>query len=239
MIYAILSDVHANLEALTVCLEEIDRIKPDRLICLGDLVDYCAEPNVIVDIIKQRCDVVILGNHDEGQFNYNSVEGYTENAFLSSVYTRTIIEPRHVEYFRTLPYTHTENNILFVHASPCMPESYKYVLKIESAVQNFKFFTEQICFIGHSHKPVIYEESVNGVCEVKAEKLDPTARYIINVGSVGQPRDGNPKLSFGVFDTEKFKYRNVRLDYDIKSASEKIIKEGLPEYLSSRLFEGK
>jgi predicted phosphodiesterase len=239
MIYAIISDVHANLEALTVCLNEIDSIKPDRLICLGDLVDYCAEPNIIVDMIKSRCDIVILGNHDEGQFNYELVNGYSETAYVSSLHTRTVIDQRHVEYFKTLPYIHSENNIHFVHASPCLPETYNYVLKTESAKQNFKFFTEQVCFIGHSHKPVIFESNGKNVCELNHNKLDPECRYIINVGSVGQPRDGNPKTSFGVFDSEKFEYRNIRLDYDIKSASHKILEEGLPESLASRLFEGK
>lgn len=238
MIYAIISDIHANLEALTVCLNEIDRIKPDRIICLGDLVDYCAQPNEIVEIIKSGCDVVILGNHDEGQFNYELVKGYSENAYISSLHTRTVINPEHVEYFKTLPYSHTENNLLFVHASPCMPELYRYVLKNESARENFMHFTEQVCFIGHSHRPVIFEEFGRNVKEVNHQRLNIDCRYIINVGSVGQPRDGNPKTSFGIFDTEKFEYKNIRLDYDIKPASDKILIEGLPKSLAMRLFEG-
>ncbi len=238
MKYAIISDVHANLEALTVCLKEIERIKPDRIICLGDLVDYCAEPNEIVDIIKSKCDIVILGNHDEGQFNYELVKGYSENAYISSLHTRTVINQEHVEYFKTLPYSHTENNLLFVHASPYMPEMYRYVLKTESAKENFKHFKEQVCFIGHSHRPVIFELSGRNIREISYDKLNPDCRYIINVGSVGQPRDGNPKTSFGVFDTEKFEYKNIRLDYDIKPASDKILKEGLPEILAMRLFDG-
>jgi diadenosine tetraphosphatase ApaH/serine/threonine PP2A family protein phosphatase len=238
MLYAIISDVHANLEALTVCLDELDKIKPDRIVCLGDLVDYCAQPNEIVEIIKSKCDVVILGNHDEGQFNYGIVEGFSEKAYASSCHTRTVINAEHIEYFKTLPYTHSENDLLFVHGSPRIPEMYQYIFSEESAEINFKHFTEKVCFIGHSHLPVVFEDNGKQIQTVKPGKLNPENKYIINVGSVGQPRDGNPKLSFGLFDTEKFEYKNIRLDYDIKSASEKIKKEGLPEKLAMRLYEG-
>lgn len=239
MIYAVLSDVHANLEAVTVCLNEIEKIKPDRIICLGDLVDYCAQPNEVTAMIKSVCDVVILGNHDEAQFNYKRSEGFTENARISSVHTRSVINPEHVEYFKTLPLTHSENNILFVHASPYNPENYKYVLDEETAKLNFENFTARVCFIGHSHKPVIWQYDEITVSQAEEGKLKPGNRYIINVGSAGQPRDNNPKASFGLFDSERFEYTNIRLKYDIRSASDKILAEGLPEYLAQRLYEGK
>jgi len=238
MIYAVISDIHANLEALEVCLNEIDKIKPDRLICLGDLVDYCAQPNEVIEIIKNRCDVIILGNHDEAQFDYSLADGFSANAYISSLHTRKVIKQEYIEYFETLLYSHLENDLFFVHASPYMPEKYKYVLDIETAKINFESFDEKVCFIGHSHVPVIFEQSGNRINIIEPSKLDSSCRYIINVGSVGQPRDGNPKLSFGLFDTDKFEYRLIRLGYDIKSASDKILKEGLPEFLAMRLLAG-
>jgi diadenosine tetraphosphatase ApaH/serine/threonine PP2A family protein phosphatase len=238
MIYAVISDIHANLEALEACLREIDKIKPDRFICLGDLVDYCAQPNEVIDIIKNRCDAVILGNHDEAQFNYGLAQGFSDYAFISSVYTRDVIEPEYIEYFKTLPYTHTENDLLFVHGSPCLPEEYGYVINIYDAESNFASFREKICFVGHSHLPVIFEEIEGRINTRNPGKLNKEYKYIINAGSVGQPRDSNPKLAFGIFDSEKFEFNMVRLDYDIKTASEKIIKEGLPEFLAQRLFAG-
>ncbi len=238
MRYAIISDLHANLEAVTACFDEIERIKPDKTICLGDLVDYCAQPNEVIELAKAKCDVVIIGNHDEAQFNYAMIERYTENAWISSVHTRRVIDPKHIDFFRSLKYSHSDSGILFVHASPLRPETYRYVLNTESAVNNFNSFNEKICFIGHSHKPLLFEESGNTVNPAAEGKLDPGKRYIINVGSVGQPRDGNPLLSFGLFDSEKYEYRNFRIPYDIKSASEKIEKEGLPLHLARRLFEG-
>lgn len=238
MIYVVISDIHANLEALTACFKIIDEIKPDRIICLGDLVDYCAQPNEIISIIKQRCDVIILGNHDEAQFVHSLSDSFTENARISSVHTRNIITKEHLQFFKTLLYTHSENDLFFVHASPHIPQSYKYVLNEESALMNFDAFTEKVCFIGHSHKPLIWEFDGVNVFSSSMENLDTGKRYIINVGSVGQPRDGNPEASFGYFDTELFVYKNIRVKYDIKSASDKIINAGLPEFLAQRLYKG-
>src|SRR5437868_3267288 len=238
MKYAVISDIHGNLEALTVCLEKINEINPDRIICLGDLVDYCAQPNECIELIKKHCDVVLLGNHDEAQFSYPLANGFTSDAFISSVHTRKIIHREYIEYIKTLPYTHSENNLFFVHASPYRPEDYYYCYNIETAEGNFKYFKEAVCFIGHSHIPVIYEKHAERVRSAGPNSVQNGNRYIINVGSVGQPRDGDNRLGFGLFDTENFSYQLIRLDYDIKTASEKIIREGLPFKLAERLFIG-
>jgi predicted phosphodiesterase len=235
---AVISDIHANLEALETCLAKIDELKPDKLICLGDLVDYCAQPNECVELIKNNADTVIMGNHDEAQFNYARAEGFTENAFISSVHTRSVIKPDYVEYFKTLPYTYSIKNLFFVHASPLNPGNYKYILNSETAKSAFESFSEKVCFIGHSHRPVIFEERDSEVFEVKSINNSGSSRYIINVGSVGQPRDGNPKLSFGFIDTESFKYSNFRLNYQAESASKKILLEELPPFLAERILKG-
>ncbi len=238
MKYAIISDVHANLEAVTACFKEINKFNVDRIICLGDLVDYCAEPNEVVDLIKKNCDIVILGNHDEAQFKFSMAEQFSDNARISSIHTRSVINPKFVEYFKTLPYTHSENGLLFVHASPLDPPAYNYLLDEETAEINFKSFNEKVCFIGHSHKPLIFESSAGGINQIAGGVLNKNSRYIINVGSVGQPRDENPLLSFGLFDSDDFTYRNVRVEYDVKTASQKIRKTGLPLALAERLIKG-
>ena len=133
MKYAIISDIHANLEAAEACLREIEKLKADRIICLGDLVDYCAQPNEVISLIKNNCDVVILGNHDEAQFHQYISERFREFARISSVHTRGILHPENLEYIKTLPFTHSENNLLFVHACPFEPANYKYVLNEEAA----------------------------------------------------------------------------------------------------------
>ncbi len=238
MKYAIISDVHANLEAVETCFREIERLKADRVICLGDMVDYCAQPNEVVELIKNNCDIVVRGNHDEAQFRYEMIERYTENARISSIHTRSVIKPQHVEYFKTLPYTHSENDLLFVHASPLNPETYRYVLNTEAAELNFEAFTEHICFIGHSHRPIIFKKSGSVITGSETGILENNSRYIINVGSVGQPRDGNPMLSFGFFDTEHNHFSNIRAEYDTITSSAKIKATGLPEHLAERIIAG-
>ncbi|NOS85311.1 MAG: metallophosphoesterase family protein, partial [Ignavibacteria bacterium] len=196
MKYAIISDVHANLEAVEACFREIEKLKADRVICLGDLVDYCAQPNEVISIIKNKCDVVILGNHDEAQYKHSISDRFREFARISSVHTRGVLDPVHLKYINSLSPTHSENDLFFVHASPFEPSAYSYVLDEETASANFNAFKERICFIGHSHRPVIFESSDSGVKIIPEGKLNENSRYIIKVGSVGQPRDGNNKLSF-------------------------------------------
>jgi predicted phosphodiesterase len=237
--YAVISDVHANLEAVTACFEEIERLKANRIICLGDLVDYCAEPNEVITLIRQKCDIIILGNHDEAQYNWQLSERFNERARISSVHTRGVLEPAHLEFIKSLRLTHSENDLLFVHASPYEPQNYKYVRDTEAAELNFAAFTEKICFIGHSHRPVIFSLTGGKASETFPGKLDTERKYIINVGSVGQPRDDNPMLSFGFFDTDAYTYQNIRIPYDNLTASKKIENEGLPEFLSQRILEGK
>lgn len=235
---AVISDVHANLEALEACLAKLDELKPDKLVCLGDMVDYCAQPNECIELIKNNADVVILGNHDEAQFNYKLAEGFTENAYKSSVHTRSVIKHEYAEYLKTLPNSYSTEGLLFIHASPLALPGYKYILTPEAAKENFDSFTEKICFIGHSHRPIIFEEHGSNVLNIDCVNIDRKYRYIINTGSIGQPRDADPRLSFGLFDTETYKYCNYRVEYSAENASKKILLEGLPVFLAERILKG-
>lgn len=238
MTIAVISDIHANLDALKVCIDELEKIKPDKIICLGDLVDYCAEPVECIDIIRRIVNECVIGNHDEAQLKYHLADSFTEYAYITSVQTRKMLKDEHRAYFKSLPYTYSENDCLFVHASPSSKDKYEYILSPVDAEDNFKLFTEQFCFIGHTHIPVIYRLLDNKVKLIKPEEINSSGRYIINAGSVGQPRDHDPRLCFVIFDTEKFKLEYVRLDYPVKQASDKILAAGLPEFLGQRLLMG-
>jgi putative phosphoesterase len=235
---AVIADIHANLEALTVCLKKLDELKPDKIICLGDLVDYCAQPNECIELVKNTANLTILGNHDEAQFNYPLADDFTSDARISSIHTRSVLKPEYIDYFKSFPYTYSEENILFVHSSPYEPAEYNYVLNYLAAQISFDSFEEQVCFIGHSHRPVIFEETQPVIKIVGENELNKENRYIINVGSVGQPRDGDPRLSFGLFDSTEFKYTNIRLKYAVKDASNKILNDGLPPFLAERILKG-
>lgn len=235
---AVISDIHANFEALASCISAIKDLKADKIICLGDLIDYGAQPNECIEIAKKYCDVVVLGNHDEAQFNYNLVNSFGEYAYISSLHTRTIIKNTHIEYLKTLPYTYNFDNMLFVHSSPENPREYDYVLSEYDAFRNFNYFSEKFCFIGHSHYPQVFKLKNNRISFSNKLSYEDGARYIINVGSIGQPRDKNPKLCFCIFDTDTYELKYVRIKYPAEIAAEKIIKSGLPEALGERLLKG-
>lgn len=232
MRFAIISDIHSNLEALTKAFELIDQESVDEVVCLGDVVGYGANPNECVGLVRQRCQTVLRGNHDAAAVYEQNAESFTKNARIAAEWTRLQLLPENRKFLEELPYTARRDGILFVHSSPYQPESWFYVLSEEDLEVAFQNFSEQICFIGHSHFPGIYSE------DGPAKAVSRASRFLVNVGSIGQPRDGNSNLSFGIFDTGNWNYRNIRSEYPIKIAAEKILRAGLPRALSDRLALG-
>jgi diadenosine tetraphosphatase ApaH/serine/threonine PP2A family protein phosphatase len=230
---AVISDIHSNLEALTRARVEIEQEKVDEIVCLGDIVGYGANPNECVDIVRGLTPHVLLGNHDEAAVDLTKTEFFNPFARIAAEWTAGALTPGNREYIAGLPLTIERHGILFVHASPVHPEEWNYILTPSDAAGNFHAMRTEVCFLGHTHVPEIFGEDLWTRHIVRGEK------FIVNVGSVGQPRDGNPKLSFGVFDTELWSYRNFRLDYDVELAAFKIKKAGLPKNLGDRLFVGK
>jgi predicted phosphodiesterase len=232
MKYAIISDIHSNLEALQKALSIIDEKKVDEIICLGDIVGYGANPNECVDIVRTRCSTVVLGNHDAAALNTSLAHDFNAIAQKAVYWTAENLLPDHAKYLLALPMTAKNEDILFVHSSPQIPDAWDYIIDAGDAHMAFDYFEEKICFIGHTHVPGIF--SPRG----RAKNITRDEQFIINVGSVGQPRDGNPMLSFGIFDSESWEYELIRSDYDIQSAVDKIFNAGLPKELGYRLQFG-
>ena len=229
---AIISDIHSNQEALKKALQVIEEKSVDKIICLGDIVGYGANPNECIDIVRTRCDVVIKGNHEDALENSSVLENFTESARAAIIWTRRQILQENLDYIRMLPLINKKDDILFVHSSPDDPAEWNYILDESDAINALNCFSESICFIGHTHSPIIY--STNG----RAWTVTRDARFIVNVGSIGQPRDRNNNLSFGLFDTETWTYENVRSAYDVETTVWKILKADLPPKLAHRLFLG-
>lgn len=229
---AIISDIHANLEALTKSLELIDHMGVDEIVCLGDVVGYGANPNECIEVLRERCSFILRGNHDAAAVDLSAAETFTTNARFSAVWTNKILGKENKDFLGGLPYTQEREKSLYVHATPCNPQEWEYILTEYDAKFSFRCFEQVVCFIGHTHAPAIFDE------DGKAKMIRRDSRAIVNVGSVGQPRDGNPKLSFGVFDSERWEYENIRSAYDIKGASQKIEDAGLPRGLAERLWVG-
>lgn len=232
MRFAIISDIHSNLEALTKALEIIDTKGVQEIVCLGDIVGYGANPNECVELVFKRSSIILLGNHDLAAVDLSKAGGFTEHARLSAHWTSGKLLPDNKSRLEKLPYTSSFSGAFLVHSSPYEPEEWNYILSLLDARQAFGHFTEGLCFVGHSHIPGVFGESS------LRQTVSRDERFLVNVGSVGQPRDRDPRLSFGIFDTGRWEYQHIRVEYDVRSASRKIIASGLPKALGERILLG-
>jgi predicted phosphodiesterase len=228
----IFSDVHANLPALEAVLKALSEAHVDVMYCLGDTVGYGPFPNECVDLVRQHCAVVLKGNHDSGLIGETPIEDFNQYGLAAIQWSQGHVTDERKEYLRSLPLMDVRDSITLAHASPLQPGEWMYVLTLRSAKENFTAFSTELCFIGHTHVPVIINENLT----VDAERKP--GRSIINVGSVGQPRDGNPDAAYAVFDTQTGEYKFHRISYDIKKTASAIKKAGLPDYLAKRLYQG-
>lgn len=229
---AILSDIHSNYEALTKALSLVEDEQVDEIYCLGDIVGYGARPNECVELIRTRASQIVLGNHDLAAVDTSEARYFTRHGRTAVEWTNKILTEENAAYLSKLPYRIETELITLVHANPAAPEQWEYIVNLEDTEPQFEHFRSSLCFIGHSHIPFVCGE------DLKTFEVTQGTRFLINVGSVGQPRDGNPQLSFGLLNTEAWTYRNIRADYDIKNAAQAILDNGLPRFLADRLFRG-
>lgn len=238
----VISDIHGNLHALEAVLKELEKEKVDRIICCGDVVGYGARPNECTNKMRDLDIPTIAGNHDHAALLLTDISNFNEIAKAAVLWTKKVLSEENIEYLRRLPLTlrDTANNVFYVHSSPKDPGEWNYILTMGEARTNFNYFNEQICFIGHSHQPFIIEnDEGNLACPTKPEvEIRDGRRYLINVGSVGQPRDHNPKPCFVICDFEEKRLEIRRCDYDLSGAQEAILDAGLPRELAERLAHG-
>lgn len=251
MVYGIFSDIHANLEALEAVLSRLDALGARRLICLGDVVGYGASPNECIARVRESCEVVVPGNHDYAAIQRTSTEFFNSYAREAVLWTRRTLTPDHLAWLEGLPLSATFGTggpYRAVHATPCLPDKWDYILDVQDARLQFACFEEQACFVGHSHQPVLVACGRDG--RVSLERLDESAlaadrRYLVNVGSVGQPRDGDPRAAALLLETAEggsgdavTTIRIVREPYDVERAQRKILEADLPAVLAARLAVG-
>lgn len=233
---AIISDIHGNLEALNKVLDYVAKNNIDQLYCLGDIVGYGPNPNECVELIRQQAQKTVIGNHDHAVLGLTSTEYFNDFAKLSTYWTQNILTAENIDYLSALDFTLAIDDVYLVHSTPSDPPMWHYILSEIDARHEFNYFEQKICFIGHSHFPIVFHQ--NGYSRKNKYKLDNANKCIINVGSVGQPRDGNPKACFCVYDTDTHEIDYVRLAYDIEQTRQKIIAAGLPVFLADRLLRG-
>lgn len=229
---AIISDIHSNLEALRSILVAVDQLHPDVMYCLGDVVGYGPYPNECVDLVRDRCSVVVMGNHDSGVLGITPLRHFNQYGRAAVEWTMERITPENLTYLKQLPMAHIAGDITLAHASPLKPDEWNYVVAWPDVKKNFKAFKTTLCCIGHTHVPVIASEE-SGINVFRKD-----CRYLINVGSVGQPRDGNPRASFCFLDTKAWTCDILRVPYAIEKTAQAILDAGLPEFLARRLYQG-
>lgn len=229
---AILSDIHSNLQALNRALELVEELGADDIYCLGDIVGYGGNPNECLEIIRGRVSKCVLGNHDVAVLNPSGARYLDKHGVETAAWTQGILTAENRKFLSGLEYVVQTDALTLAHASPGNPNAWERIVSLEHAAPQFGHFNTPLCFIGHTHIPFACGE------DLKTFRVKRGLRFLVNVGSVGQPRDDNPQLSFGFFDTESWEYRNIRSDYDVEGSAESIRERGLPPPLAERLFRG-
>jgi predicted phosphodiesterase len=243
--YLILSDIHSNLEALEAVFRAVQRRHYDRVLCMGDLVGYGASPNPVVSRLrKTRNLVVVRGNHDKVCCGLEDGSNFNSAARTAALWTLHHLRPENREFLLKMPQGPREvaPGIWIAHGS--FTDEDAYLFSDFDAFQSFEAGPFQVCFFGHTHFPSVFKRVEDGVefCPLKGDAaellLDPSARYMINPGSVGQPRDRNPKASFAEYYPDSRRLVLRRVAYDVAGAGAKIKRAGLPENLANRLAVG-
>ncbi|MBI5206308.1 MAG: metallophosphoesterase family protein [Candidatus Firestonebacteria bacterium] len=242
MKYAVIADIHSNIEAFQAVIEEINKEKPDQYLFLGDLVGYGANPNECAQLFSTLKCQAVMGNHDYASLHITNINMFNPNARIALQKTYKIISESTRNLLCSFRLKIEAQNYILVHANPSHPTDWSYMLSIEDAHDNFTYFSSSICFVGHSHVPWIIglspDNSVSMEYKSKSYNLKPEWRYIVNVGSIGQPRDHDPRACFVLWDSETNNINIRRIDYNIGLAQKKIMDAGLPEFLADRLSYG-
>jgi predicted phosphodiesterase len=250
--YAVISDIHANLHALHAAFARIDELEVDDVICLGDIVGYGPDPDRCLDLVTRRCGVSVMGNHDLAVLDPAYVAGFNVTAREALRWTRDILEPMHLDALnRMRELEYIGRTITCVHDNP-LPCSMTYIYDQQAATLAFRALTTPIALVGHTHLPMVFETRSTHVGDALTPgdvgahvprdgvpvALDPAARTICNPGSVGQPRDGDPRASLAVLDLDDWTFTVHRVRYDIAATQLASQKRGLPAVLAHRLAVG-
>jgi predicted phosphodiesterase len=240
MKYAIISDIHSNLEALNTTLQEIDKQDADKIICLGDIVGYGASPNECVDMIRERKIDSVMGNHDIVTCGKKEPDNFNPIARDAALWTRYVLTKKNKEFLYDLPDRREFEDFIVVHGAISDPD--RYVFSTYDALPEFNLMKkERVCFFGHTHirsSFVFQGDVVTSLFDYEIN-IKPKAKYLINPGSVGQPRDRDPRASFLTYDTDNRIVEFTRVEYDLTLAQKKIKESGLDSRLADRLAMGR
>ncbi len=242
MRYAILGDIHSNLEALNEVLRALKRESIDEYLCIGDIVGYNADPKECLKIARGLCTKIVAGNHDWACVGKFDLEWFRDMAKEAILWTTPLLDDEEKNLLSNLELIYEAGDNTLVHGTLFEPREFHYLENLDYVRRSFQNLKTHILFLGHTHKLVVYiADKEDRIDYSWAEKLslDDDLRYIVNVGSVGQPRDSDMRACFCIYDTFKKSIEFKRLEYDFRKTQEKISAAGLPERLAFRLSIGK
>lgn len=241
MRYGIIADIHGNFEALKATLEALSKEKIDKYFCLGDIVGYGANPKECIASIRELNPETVAGNHDWASVDLFNIDYFTPVARESILWTQNQLTSKDRQFLKALKLIHQEDDITLVHGTLERAGEFEYLLDLSLAGKSFSVLKTKLCFVGHTHRPLIFIQDGESYRVSPQQKLalKPKERYIINPGSVGQPRDGNPQSAYLVYDSQRHELEIKSTSYDIAKAQKKIIDAGLPRALAERLSFGK
>lgn len=243
MKFAVLGDIHANLSALTTVLGAIDGLEVDVVLSVGDVVGYGAAPSECIALLRERGVVVVKGNHDAAVVDELDIRYFNNYARAAVEWTRGFLSPAELDWLRALPMTVQQPGCQVAHGSLDHPEAFNYVQTAADGNPSLDVMDEPVCFVGHTHLPVVLWRPKKAPKRTEywfESRFDtsPAERSLVNVGSVGQPRDENPQTAFAYFDQESGVVEIRRLEYDVEREAARIRTAGLPAVLADRLFLG-
>jgi diadenosine tetraphosphatase ApaH/serine/threonine PP2A family protein phosphatase len=237
----LITDIHANFTALAAVVEDAGPV--DAVWCLGDVVGYGPSPNECCTWVAKHAEIVVVGNHDWAALGRLDLDDFNESARQSTLWTVEQLTPQAYQWLDALPNRYIEGETTLVHGSPRHPV-WEYLLRPAQAAANFEYFDTDICFVGHTHAPAIFHEGLSRKGE--PSHVPPygepiilsNGRYLVNPGSVGQPRDGDPRAAYAIYEPETRKIEFRRLAYDIGKTQAQMREAGLPNSLVLRLARG-
>ena len=265
---AVLSDIHSNGEALSVVLDKCRSLGVDEYISLGDIIGYNADPKYCVQAVREiGFKAMVRGNHDDYLKNFDllSESGFNPVAKAAIEWTRTQLDEDEIDWVYRAPFRAQLPGMTLVHATLDTPENWGYIFDAHHAVDNFSYQFTQLCFCGHSHVPVAFcrgpvvmsngrvidvidawthnakrpeADTDFSISDALPVEYKPGHKYLFNIGSIGQPRNGDPRASFAVIDTDNHIVTRYRMPYDIAAMQARNIAAGLPERLARRLELG-
>ena len=247
MRYLVLTDIHANLEALDACIGDARDRRCDQTLVLGDLVGYGADPNGVIDrVLELKPTAIVRGNHDKVACGLEQAEGFNAVAKSAAKWTLDVLTPEYRDWLANLPQgpTQVDDFVEICHGAPFDEDA--YIFDELDALRALKVSTRPLCLFGHTHYPITFELSNESIDTVGSSPEPEThvqmrdgCKYLINPGSVGQPRDGDPRAAYAIVDTTERRVELLRAPYNVEEAQAKVVRAGLPEVLAQRLAVGR